>query len=135
MVGCGIVNFFRAAEADIRNTGPGLAQTVCQCVAQKRSGKAGVAPQHNVVCGQHFRHGPPKGMGEASTGNLTNTIEVTFSTRSLLRWGDLTVRFQPLAHQGIQPVTYALDRALAYRASRETRAMLRKRDIGGIFRV
>lgn len=63
-------------------------------------------------------------MGEASTSNLTNTIEVTFSTRSLLRWGDLTVRFQPLAHQGIQPVTYALDRALAYRASRETRAML-----------
>ena len=63
-------------------------------------------------------------MGVASTGNLTNTIEVTFSTRSLLRWGDLTVRFQPLAHQGIQPVTYALDRALAYRASRETRAML-----------
>ena len=63
-------------------------------------------------------------MGEALTGNLTSSIEVTFSTRSLLRWGDLTVRFQPLAHQGIQPVTYALDRALAYRASRETRAML-----------
>ena len=66
-------------------------------------------------------------MGEASTGNLTNTIEVTFSTRSLLRWGDLTVRFQPLAHQGIQPVTYALDRALAYRASRETRAMPKRK--------
>ena len=63
-------------------------------------------------------------MGESSTSNLTNAIEVTFSTRSLLRWGDLTVRFQPLAHQGVQPVTYALDRALAYRASRETRAML-----------
>jgi cobaltochelatase CobS len=63
-------------------------------------------------------------MGEATTSNLTNAIEVTFSTRSLLRWGDLTVRFQPLAHQGVQPVTYALDRALAYRASRETRAML-----------
>ena len=63
-------------------------------------------------------------MGEASTSNLTKAIEVTFSTRSLLRWGDLTVRFQPLAHQGVQPVTYALDRALAYRASRETRAML-----------
>ena len=63
-------------------------------------------------------------MGESSTSNLTNTIEVTFSTRSLLRWGDLTVRFQPLAHQGIQPVTYALDRALGFRASRETRAML-----------
>ena len=63
-------------------------------------------------------------MGESSTSNLTNTIEVTFSTRCLLRWGDLAVRFQPLAHQGIQPVTYALDRALAFRASRETRAML-----------
>jgi len=63
-------------------------------------------------------------MGEASTSNLTSTIEVTFSTRSLLRWGDLTVRFQPLAHQGVQPVTYALDRALGFRASRETRAML-----------
>ena len=63
-------------------------------------------------------------MGEASTSNLANTIEITFSTRSLLRWGDLTVRFQPLAHQGLQPVTYALDRALAFRASRETRAML-----------
>ena len=63
-------------------------------------------------------------MGEASTNNLTSAIEVTFSTRSLLRWGNLTVRFQPLAHQGVQPVTYALDRALGFRASRETRAML-----------
>lgn len=63
-------------------------------------------------------------MGESSSSSLTNSIEVTFSTRSLLRWGDLTVRFQPLARQGIQPVTYALDRALAYRASRESRAML-----------
>ena len=30
-------------------------------------------------------------MLKASTSNLTNTIEITFSTRSLLRWGDLTV--------------------------------------------
>ncbi len=29
-----------------------------------------------------------------------------------------------MARQGIQPIAYALDRALAYRASRETRAML-----------
>ena len=62
-------------------------------------------------------------VGEAA-GEITKTIEVTFSTRTLLRWADLTVRFQPLAHQGIQPVTYALDRALGYRASRETRALL-----------
>ncbi len=62
-------------------------------------------------------------MGDAS-GNLTDTIEVTFSTRTLIRWADLTVRFQPLARHGIQPVTYALDRALGYRASRETRTVL-----------
>ena len=62
-------------------------------------------------------------MGEA-TDMLTNTIEITFSTRSLLRWAELTRRFQPLARQGIQPIAYALDRALAYRASKETRAML-----------
>lgn len=63
-------------------------------------------------------------MGEHDSGNLAGAIEVTLSTRTLLRWAELTVRFQPLAHQGIQPVTYALDRALGYRASRETRAML-----------
>ena len=62
-------------------------------------------------------------MGEA-TDTVANTIEVTFSTRSLLRWADLTTRYQPLARQGIQPISYALDRALAYRASRETRAMM-----------
>lgn len=53
-----------------------------------------------------------------------NSIEVTFSTRSLLRWADLTVRYQPLSKAGIQPVTYALDRALAFRASKESQAML-----------
>lgn len=62
-------------------------------------------------------------MGE-SDGGYSDTIEVTFSTRTLIRWADLTVRFQPLARQGIQPVTYALDRALGYRASRETRTVL-----------
>ena len=63
-------------------------------------------------------------MDTVSTDNLSNSIEITFSTRSLLRWGALTLRFQPLARQGIQPIAYALDRALAYRACRETRAML-----------
>lgn len=62
-------------------------------------------------------------MGEAD-GNYTNTIEVTCSTRTILRWAELTLRFQPLARQGIAPVTYALDRALGYRACRETRATL-----------
>ena len=61
-------------------------------------------------------------MGENGYGS--NSIEITFSTRTLLRWADLTVRYQPLAKQGIQPLSYALDRALGYRATRETRAML-----------
>ena len=63
-------------------------------------------------------------MGESSMESLSNALEITFSTRSLLRWADLTVKFQPLAKQGIQPIAYALDRALAFRASRESRAML-----------
>ena len=63
-------------------------------------------------------------MGEEKNSYNSNNIEVTFSTRSLLRWADLTLRYQALARQGIQPVTYALDRALGFRACRETRAML-----------
>ena len=63
-------------------------------------------------------------MGDRADGGLVHAVEVTFSTRSLLRWADLTIRYQPLARHGIQPITYALDRALAFRAGRETRAML-----------
>ena len=63
-------------------------------------------------------------MGESGNSYSTNSIEITFSTRSLLRWADLTVRYQPLARQGIQPVAYALDRALGFRACKETRSML-----------
>ena len=62
-------------------------------------------------------------MGNAdNTENYANTIEVTLSTRTLLRWADLTIRFQPLSQQGIQPITYALDRALGFRATRSSRA-------------
>lgn len=63
-------------------------------------------------------------MGEQGNNYSTSSIEITFSTRSLLRWADLAIRYQPLAKQGITPVTYALDRALGFRACRETRAML-----------
>lgn len=63
-------------------------------------------------------------MGEDGNSYNSNAIEITFSTRTLLRWADLTMRYQPLAAQGIQPVSYALDRALGFRATRETRAML-----------
>jgi len=61
-------------------------------------------------------------MGEREGG--ANSIEITFSTRTLLRWTDLTIRYQPLSRQGIQPISHALDRALGFRACKETRAML-----------
>jgi cobaltochelatase CobS len=61
-------------------------------------------------------------MGEKE--NISGGIEITFSTRTLLRWADLTIRYQPLSRQGIQPVAHALDRALGFRACKATRAML-----------
>ena len=64
-------------------------------------------------------------MGEVDDAmKLTDRIEVTFSTRTLLRWAELTLRFKPLTAQGIQPINYALDRALGFRATRESRALL-----------
>ena len=63
-------------------------------------------------------------MGEKANRHNAGSIEVTLSTRTLLRWASLTVRYQPLARQGVQPVVHALDRALGFRASPETRAML-----------
>ncbi|MGL1931814.1 MAG: AAA family ATPase [Desulfotalea sp.] len=62
-------------------------------------------------------------MGDSHV-HFNQKIEVTFSTRTLIRWADLIQRFQPLAQQGIQPVTYALDRALGFRATKETRTFL-----------
>ena len=62
-------------------------------------------------------------MGEAED-SLVNCIEVTFSTRSLLRWADLTLRFREVGGNKGYPLGPALDRALAFRASPETRAML-----------
>lgn len=39
-------------------------------------------------------------MGESGNSYNTASIEITFSTRSLLRWADLTIRYQPLARAG-----------------------------------
>ncbi|MFR8054899.1 MAG: CbbQ/NirQ/NorQ C-terminal domain-containing protein [Bilophila wadsworthia] len=41
-------------------------------------------------------------MGDADS--YENTIEVTLSTRTLIRWADLALKFQPLANQGIEPL-------------------------------
>jgi cobaltochelatase CobS len=59
-------------------------------------------------------------------GNSTahDALDVTLSTRTLLRWAELTIAFQPLAKQGISPILYAFDRALGFRASTTSRAAL-----------
>lgn len=51
-------------------------------------------------------------------------IEVTMSTRTLIRWGQLAWLFHSLSSQGINPVSHALDRALGFRAEPTTRQAL-----------
>ena len=63
-------------------------------------------------------------LGQSEGARPNNILEVTFSTRTLIRWARLTVRFQPLARQGISPINHALDRALAFRAMPESRTFL-----------
>ena len=50
--------------------------------------------------------------------------EITLTTRSLLRWADLTIRYEALAGMGISPVEYAADLAFANRASKPTKTMI-----------
>jgi cobaltochelatase CobS len=51
-------------------------------------------------------------------------IEVTLSTRTLVRWASLSWFFQGKKEQGISPIAYSLDRALANRAHPETKVAL-----------
>ena len=53
-----------------------------------------------------------------------DALDVTLSTRTLLRWAELTIAFQPLSKQGISPILYAFDRALGFRASVTSRTAL-----------
>ena len=64
LVGGGVVDFFRTAEAQIRDPRPGCQQPLGQGVAQLRSGQTGVAPQHHGTRAQHVRHGPAQGTGQ-----------------------------------------------------------------------
>ncbi len=51
-------------------------------------------------------------------------IEVTCSTRTLIRWARLTLAFLPLAKQGKSPVLYAMQRALGFRGCPTTQKAL-----------
>ncbi|TYO96749.1 cobaltochelatase CobS [Geothermobacter ehrlichii] len=55
---------------------------------------------------------------------MAGQIEVTLSTRTLVRWARLAEFFRPLASQGKNPLHHALERAFTFRASPETRDAL-----------
>lgn len=64
-------------------------------------------------------------MGDDAEGVSTN-IEVTFSTRTLIRWALLTMQYEPLKARGVNVVEYALERALSFRASKASQLTLRE---------
>ncbi|MDR2460919.1 MAG: AAA family ATPase [Deltaproteobacteria bacterium] len=51
-------------------------------------------------------------------------LDITFSTRTLLRWARLTLLYQPLSRHGISPIVHAMDRSLGLRATPESRTFL-----------
>ena len=63
-------------------------------------------------------------MGESEDDSTE--IEITFSTRALLRWATLIELYAPLRATGVNVVSYALDRALLFRATPVTRNALRE---------
>ena len=60
------------------------------------------------------------------TSDAASAIEVTLSTRSLVRWAKLTEMFQGLSAQGINPVEYSLELTLTNRANPATKAALKE---------
>lgn len=53
-----------------------------------------------------------------------SSIEVTMSARTLIRWAYYSCFFKDKITQGINPMSYAMKRALGYRASDSTQAFL-----------
>lgn len=64
-------------------------------------------------------------MGKGAEG-FNNQIEVTLSTRTILRWAYLIVQFEPLSKRGVDVIDYALDRALGFRASKASQRTLKE---------
>ncbi len=57
---------------------------------------------------------------------VDTTIEVTFSTRTLIRWALLTLQFKSARFRDADAIAHALDRALAFRASPPSRMTLKE---------
>lgn len=57
---------------------------------------------------------------------VAGQIELTMSTRTLVRWATMADFFRPLKSRNINPIHHALDRALAMKAEKETRGALKE---------
>ncbi len=64
-------------------------------------------------------------IGESAEGS-DMTIELTMSTRTIIRWALLTVTYEPMKQHNVDVVSHALDRALLYRASGPTKKVLQE---------
>lgn len=64
-------------------------------------------------------------IGEEAEG-VDETIEITMSTRSLLRWAHLMVQYESLKSMKVDVVEYTLERALLHRASGVTKVTLKE---------
>lgn len=62
-------------------------------------------------------------IGENETGG---SLDITMSTRTLVRWATLTSFFVNKRNEGLSPAMYALDRALLNRANPETATAVRE---------
>jgi len=60
------------------------------------------------------------------TSDSNESLEVTISTRGLLRWAKIAVTYANAEKSGINPIKYALDRAVLNVASPETRRAIHK---------
>lgn len=51
------------------------------------------------------------------TNGMDEPLDITLSTRALIRWAQFIVMYKPIAANGIDLVEYAFDRAFGFRAS------------------
>ena len=55
---------------------------------------------------------------------MDEELDVTMSTRTLIRWARMTDFFRPLKNKGVNPIYHALDRALCFRTSKDGQASI-----------
>lgn len=56
-----------------------------------------------------------------TNGSYENTVDVTMSSRTLIRWANMSVFYQGVAKKGKNPLLHALDRALLFRSNETSR--------------